>query len=754
MQVRHIWLGVFMPFVVLALLGSCRQESRRLHTPVFHCAAYDIDPDSVDMHTGVILRAEGDSAIQIRVEGNTLRTVHAEPVPHSRGAFTYSSDHRIFDALLRLETSRTPGDVYSYLTPYELYLNPFVGAEGERLLLTRLKNDYIIPSETRRYCWPVINDNPQWLLAACELFNITADRSALDRLGRVAAKVSAEERRVCVNPATGLVTGVPRYMVGQQECFPSWMKPTDIMECATFGVNSAWWGALHSMEEITAAMAKRNEIARIPELHLDADTLRSAIFRTMWNPAQGSFAAMMYGSPLWQLPMGASDNLAQGLAILTGLPMEGMVEMMAGRSEAPATGVGLFYPGINTVIRLHTATEMLVQTLWAAAMGRSGNDEAYSTAVGALIYSICGDILSSNVAQPFLRQPLTGLVLRGFCGITTAFDGLYFAPSVPSGLPGNKRIEGLRYRRADLTITISGTGNILSAFRVDGKDTEPFFPASAEGHHEIEIVLSGDATRSSDTAASAPEGVVLPGVPDVEWISERNASFVSSASIRDGEDASATSGDIYVYLDGVITGDVPTRHYTLFEATDATVVQFCRVAGNRWIGFSTAPHMYVPDGALHVVNMADVARGGTRIIQDKELATRFVESNRYKNARIGFTVDVAEAGEYVVDVRYINGLGVVNPRRRTALRHLSVDGELCGVFVFPQLSASDWDTDPEKEWQSQTSYTNPLPVWLDKGEHRMELRFYQPNPVYIDPASNTILADCVRVMRIGDRKIK
>lgn len=742
---------VFVPVFSAAFLSiGCTHERQQAHIPQFHCDSYDIYPDSVDLHTGVILCAESDTAIDIRVDGTTLRTVRAERVPRSRGAFEFHSDFQIFDALFRMETPRVPREVYTPATPYELYLNPFVGAEGEHLLMSRVKNGYVIPFETRRYSWPVLNDNPQWLLAACELFNITADRSALERLGRVAANICSEEKQVCTGPVTGLICGMPRYMIGNEGLFPQWMKPVDLMECATFSVNAAWWGALHSMAGITASMARRNEMSKLPELCIDPDTLRNKIFRYMWNPAQGQFSAMMYGHPLWQMQAGATDNLAEGLAILTGLPMDEMVSMIMSQADATPAGIGIFYPRLSSGSSLRAGDELLARTIWAAAMGRGGNDEMYGGAVGALIYNICGDILSGKSAHPLVRQPLTALVLRGFCGISTAFDGLHFSPSVPSVMPGTKRVAGLKYRRSDLEIVINGTGNCIETFMVDGKPSEPFFAASNEGHHTIEITLSGTFATPSGRGVHTPSAT-LPDPPEPEWISDRDASFAPAPAAPKNGTGDEIYGETFVYLDGVITGDVPTRHYTLYEAPVATMVQFCRVADNRWTGFSSAPHLYIPQDGMRMVNLAEVVRGGTRILEDKKIAERFVESNRYKNNRIGFTVDVAEDGMYMVDVHYMNGLGVVNPRRRTALRRLTVDGDRKGVFVFPQLSASDWDNDPEREWQSLTDYTNPLLVWLEKGEHRMELVFYQPTPVYVDPGSNTILADHVRVIKVSDR---
>ena len=105
-------------------------------------------------------------------------------------------------------------------------------------------------------------------------------------------------------------------------------------------------------------------------------------------------------------------------------------------------------------------------------------------------------------------------------------------------------------------------------------------------------------------------------------------------------------------------------------------------------------------------------------------------------------------------MHYISGLGIVNARRRTALRALYVDGARKGIFVFPQHSGASLDRDGGYDWQTLTSFSNPLRVSLRKGVNTLELRLYQPSPVYIDPAANTILADFIRIIPLKTERLK
>lgn len=136
------------------------------------------------------------------------------------------------------------------------------------------------------------------------------------------------------------------------------------------------------------------------------------------------------------------------------------------------------------------------------------------------------------------------------------------------------------------------------------------------------------------------------------------------------------------------------------------------------------------------------------MIEDRKLAERFVETGKWKNRVLKIEFDVAEDGDYAIDARYLNGLGIVNTRRRTALRSIDIDGERIGIWVFPQLCGIRRGYEASDDWQRRMAVTNPLKTHLTEGHHVLEMRLYQPNPVYIDPASNVVFSDIIRIYKI------
>lgn len=86
---------------------SCRKDAPKSVDPIAHNAYYDIWPDSIDLHDGVVLRAMSDSLMEVRVSGNVLDSITAGAIPPGR--MTFRSTHPLLDFLYRLEASTRLG---------------------------------------------------------------------------------------------------------------------------------------------------------------------------------------------------------------------------------------------------------------------------------------------------------------------------------------------------------------------------------------------------------------------------------------------------------------------------------------------------------------------------------------------------------------------------------------------------------------------------------------------------------------------
>lgn len=387
-----------------------------------------------------------------------------------------------------------------------------------------------------------------------------------------------------------------------------------------------------------------------------------------------------------------------------------------------------------------TGTAAAAAAFWAVAAAQHGNSRVYDTAVGGLLNIAATSVLYNRTNhQRQFHCPIAGFILRGLLGMHFAADGIHLRPSVPAAMPGKKTINGIHYRRSILNITIDGTGNMISAMTLDGNPADPFIPSNLEGEHHIAITMA-DVKASGKGTLTPDNGNALPPPPAVEWTASHEAAIMPAP------DNGATCPN-FVYLNGVLTDELTSHTYSVPSTPNPVNVQIVNIESNRWISYSSAPHLCIPEGKCTEINLASVTRGGTKIIQDKKLAAKFVESDRWRNRNITFSYTAPHTGYYLIDVHYISGLGIVNPRRRSALRSLSVNGTRQGIFVFPQHTPANRDAESAGGWQEFTAFTNPLKVHLNKGENQLALKLYQPTPVYIDPTANTIVADFIRIIQ-------
>lgn len=719
---------------LIFVFSSCKKSRPEPADPIAHADSYDIWPDSIDLHNDVILRVMNDSIMELRVNGNVLDTILCgHPAPDR---MRFESDYPLLDFLYRNEAALPGTERFTTTTPYEIFLNPLLTDSAEQLLQSRLRNGLVIPYQDQHLEWPAVNVNSEWLLAATELAAAKGDPRWQRTVETTARLLIDSDKRLCYNEQTGLFTGIPRYMAVARGIFPRWMTPRQIAAQSTLAVNI----------EYCAAMQR---------LAIPSDSLRRAVDNALWIPNMGYFSALQYGIAVCQTPLQATDNLAQSVAIIAGQLSPAMAATIVEKTPRYSSGVTLFQPQLppaSAEIRNEIPSSLL-QTAWAIAAAKVGNRAAYSAAIGALFVSEGERLLSDHRSLPSFRTPFTIFILRGLLGMQFNPDGIFFVPNVPDNLPGEKRIYNIRYRDAILDIKLTGTGQAISTFTIDGAPSDPFVSGQLKGHHEIAITLAGpSATPGSFTELEEPQFAPLP--PIATW-EGRKASIAQDTLPTPLADNSFNNGvrDMIkdenpdcrlVYINGVLQEEIYRNEYQAYSSPTPIVVQFTQFYDSQTSGFSSVPYLLLPPGCRSILYASTFAKTGTKVLEDKKLASKFVESNRFKNRTVAFSFDAPAEGRYLVDLRYVNGLGIVNAQRKLALRQLVVNSRKSGIFFFPQLRTAALAVNDS--WQEHTAWTNTLVVDLHKGMNELELRYYQPSPVYADPNSNMILFDLIRIV--------
>ena len=100
----------------------------------------------------------------------------------------------------------------------------------------------------------------------------------------------------------------------------------------------------------------------------------------------------------------------------------------------------------------------------------------------------------SEPDQTRFAPACSDMVHSGLFGLRYASAGLAFAPNLPAGWGD----VTLRYRDADLTITLRGAGTTIRSVTVDGRPSRAEISAVLKGAHTVEITLPGAAGGDRD----------------------------------------------------------------------------------------------------------------------------------------------------------------------------------------------------------------------------------------------------------------
>lgn len=250
-----------------------------------------------------------------------------------------------------------------------------------------------------------------------------------------------------------------------------------------------------------------------------AENIKNAINRIFWNSEKGSYNYIFdeFGGCDYQEGLGIS------FAILFGIANKEQTESIFENYKTTPHGIPCVYPSFARYKRTpddygrHSGTVWPhIQGFWADAAAKNGRTDIFETEFllqteNALRYNQFAELyhptsgemyggLQENGekgigewwgSEPFQTWSATAYlrdVYRDICGITFTLDGISFTP-VGTSLTSKTELRTLRYKNAVINLTITGNGDKITAFKINGKDCAPFLPADSRGTFDIEITL-------------------------------------------------------------------------------------------------------------------------------------------------------------------------------------------------------------------------------------------------------------------------
>ena len=553
-------------------------------------------------------------------------------------------------------------------------------------------NNRIIQDTGTGGAWPCSTDRVTWVLAAWECYLVTGSQEWLDFIYPVIKNTLEDDRIVAYDPDTQLMRGETSWLDWREQEYPMWADPKDIYRSEAMGTTAVHFRATQILAEICRL---QGQPALAKKYDGWANELKEGMNRNLWNEEMGLYAIYLYGrNHLVQHPQ--MEILGESFAVLWDIASPERQCRISQSMVSEPFGTPDFYPNLKDQYPYHNdAMWPFTQGYWMKAQAKAGNEQGVLHAISSIyrlaaftltnlenmvIYSGCEKGLPINSPRQLWGVAADiGIVPNIYFGISYALDGIHFSPFVPKTLKAERHLQNFKYRNAVLDIKISGFGNQIKSFRLDGVESKPLFPASLNGEHTIEIILDNRQPEAIDMVLQ--ENQYQPLTPNariegslLKWDAVENID--SYIIIKDGKDWKTLSAT--------------TLTHPLDSDGEYAVVA---KGTNGWRSYMSEPLSYYQEVKTYTVNR---------------------KISRRENIIITIPIEVATSGLHAIDWRYANGNGPINTENKCATRVLTVDGQVAGVSVFPHRGTDEWNN-----W----GWSNATIVNLNKGKHIVTLEF-------------------------------
>lgn len=663
--------------------------------------------------------------------------------------YTMALDEMVnnIEADTTLRTGKEWAGVWTRDISYSIILSmAALQPEASRISLMRKVNSdgQIIQDTGSGGAWPISTDRMIWAVAAYELYKVTGDRDWLKYMYDVVRRSLEKDSSTIISEA-GLVRGETSFIDWREQSYPKWMQTADIYRSEAFNTAVIHATAMDVLAK-AAAELRHNDQAKLWSER--SKKLCEAINREFWLEEQGHYGMYRYGRD-FPVMNPRSETVGQALAILYGVADAEKAATITRKSPVTKWGAPIFFPQIADMPAYHNnALWPWVAAAWTLANAKVGNEQGVLQGFGSIVRpaalfatnkenlnldngDIATELNSSNMLWSLAGN--IGITQQILFGIHFEEKGIRFAPFVPRALADTRSLEGLHYRNAIVNVTVSGYGNEIKEFYLNGKRvSQPFLAGNVKGVQDIRIVMADNDI--APMSINLTHNVKAPITPIVRWAVTPDAPYTV---IEWNPIEYIASYDIV--RDGRVIDNVTTTNYDASTPGEYMVIG---VAGDGTRGFASEPlsnrpvTVIVPSGRTSTITSTEVA------YQPKHPLTGssdgcFVEIDQL-SAPVSATFDAPEDGTYSVRVRYANGNGPVNTENKAAIRSLNVDDKLAGTIVMPHRGVANWN-----DWGLSANVNIPL----TKGQHTLSI-VMRPEDRNMNLHTNHALIDNIQITRI------
>lgn len=640
-----------------------------------------------------------------------------------------------------LRTGKAWGGVWTRDVSYSIilsmaYMQPL--ASQVSLMQKVNANGRIIQDTGSGGAWPVSSDRMIWAVAAYEIYKVTGDRQWLEYIYPVIKNSLFDDLEVIADD-NGLVHGETSFIDWREQSYPRWMQTADIFQSQALGTSVVHAQAWQVLSEIATLLGDKDVAKIAVDNHR---IIADAVNRELWMPEKGYYAMYNYGRNFPILNPRA-ETLGESLAIIYGVADSERAREITENNPTTPFGVSIFFPQIADIPPYHNnALWPWVAAYWAIANAQVGNETGTLEAIGSIFRPAAlfatnkenfvldnGDIATQLNSSNMLWCLAGNIAVthKILFGIHFDVDGLSFRPFVPKALAADRSLTGFRYRNAVLDINITGGGDQIKSFKLNGKEHKPFIPSNIKGHNIIDIVMADNEIAPMKVNHTA--NVKAPLTP-IAWLADGLLSW----------NPVEYSDDHYVILrDGI---RIAETYQTSFRVTEPGEYQVIVVNSDGVESFASEPRSLFGTIVLEMPEESTTFKSSEITYEPTSPiagyhGAGFVEID-HTTAPLEMNVTVPADGVYAVSLIYANGNGPVYTENKCAVRTLVVDSKPAGALIMPQRGEGKWS-----DWGRSSLLRIPLTA----GNHKLSIEM-RPANENMNLKTNHALIDRMEVSKI------
>lgn len=566
--------------------------------------------------------------------------------------------------------------------------------------------------------YPVSTDKIITMLSVWETYLADGNKEHLGYFYDVCSNTILQDLNVAYDTDAGLFRGETCGLDWRDQTYPDWTSETydsgltAIAESKTTSVNTIYCRVLEIMSKAAKALNKGKDAEEAWDKM--AQDLKAKISDRLWNENMGLYASWEYPEYMGSVLAEKTDVLGNGFALWFDIGSEEQLTRLCENSPLVAYGADTVYPQKQG--KLHNANKVYhnfgVWPGWDSILmvgasyhnNKALAEEIFNSNVRGAAVSLTnkevinyrtGEGVESDQQLWSIAGTLAGYY-RVMFGMNYDEDGVTFNPCIPSWMEGPFELSNYKYRNATLTIRLSGEGDKVKSFKVDGaaKDIGSYvLPVNSTGNHTIEIVMEKSGTQYKINK-SEDNLVVCPEMPTMTY---------SNGKLR----WTAKSGLTYRLWTGKEYIDVTGGSYTV-DTSVYGCYSLMAISADGICSELSKPIVVSPDRIKIEAESGSVSNSSL-------ISSGYVIDKRSRSAELTLSVNIAKKGKYLLSGIY-NNAGDATSGVSCAIRSVYLDGVDMGSLVFPEVNSS---------FKDQTS--TRLSLTLDQGAHTIKIFYDKAN---------------------------